>query len=89
MPTLTQLQTALADTPNLSASAKSVIVLTVLRLDSHKDGHLQCEKTTLGELARAMQVETTDNGVTHSLTIENEANRVILQTPVIINEQNK
>jgi hypothetical protein len=45
--------------------------------------HIECDKTTLGELARALQVETYWNGQTYSLTIENGAHRVILQTPVI------
>jgi len=88
MPTLTQLQTALADKPNLSVEAKKVI----RNIRTHFNmglTYMECEKTTLGELARALQVETTDNGKTYSLTIENGAHRVILQTPVIINEQNK
>jgi hypothetical protein len=89
MPTLQHLQTALKDTPNLSIAAliKGSTAANSLMLETSV--HLECDKTTLGELARALQVETTDNGKTYSLTIENGAHRVILQTPVIINEQNK
>jgi len=80
MPTLTQLQTALADKPNLSQQAKDVFNKT--RIVAISSGHIECDKTTLGELARALQVETYWNGRTYSLTIENGAHRVILQTPV-------
>lgn len=89
MPTLTQLQTALADTPNLSDFARFKGNMSALYLLDNRSAHLECDKTTLGELARALQVETHWNGRTYSLTIENGAHRVILQTPVIINEQNK
>jgi len=82
MPTLTKLQSALADKPNLSNLARFYAQKTETYLSLNKSEHLECDKTTLGELARAMQVETTDNGVTYSLTIENGAHRVILQTPV-------
>lgn len=85
MPTLTQLQTSLKDTPNLSASANDKGELAASLLEFNKGGHIECEKTTLGELARALQVETYWNGRTYSLTIENGAHRVILQTPVISN----
>jgi hypothetical protein len=85
MTTLTQLEAALKDTPNLSALANSKGKDAADKLQSETSGHLPIDKTTLGELARALQVETHWNGRTYSLTIENGAHFVILQTPVIVN----
>lgn len=83
MPTLTQLQTALADTPNLTQGARMQAKAVIKYLTQDASCLMQVDKTTLGELARALQVETYWNGQTYSLTIENGAHRVILQTPVI------
>ena len=83
MNTLTQLESALKDTPNLSELAISKGNDAAEKLLSETSGHLPIDKTTLGELARAMQVESHWNGRTYSLTIENGAHFVILQTPVI------
>jgi hypothetical protein len=81
--TLTQLETALKDTPNLSELAYLKGKIAATRLNSETSAHIECEKVTLGELARALQVESHWNGRTYSLTIENGAHFVILQTPVI------
>jgi hypothetical protein len=83
MPTLQQLQTALIDTPNLSEAAFDYANSVIKYLNKPKSVYFECPKTTLGELARALQVETHWNGLTYSLTIENGAHQVILQTPVI------
>ena len=83
MPTLTQLESAIIDTPNLSALAYLKGAIAATRLNSETSAHIECDKVTLGELARAMQVETHWNGRTYSLSIENGAHFVILQTPVI------
>jgi hypothetical protein len=85
MPTLTQLQTSLKDTHNLSIAAllKGSNAANAITLETSV--YIECDKTTLGELARALQVETHWNGRTYSLTIENGQYRVILQTPVIVN----
>ena len=85
MPTLQQLQTALADTPHLSNDARGKGALSVAYLRDEVSHHIECDKTTLDELARSLQVETYWNGQTYSLTIENGSHRVILQTPVISN----
>jgi hypothetical protein len=85
MNTLTQLETALIDTPNLSELAKLKGAIAATRLNSETSAHIECDKVTLGELARALQVQSHWNGRTYSLTIENGANFVILQTPVIVN----
>ena len=82
MPTLTQLQTALSDTPNLSELAQLKGQIAAVRLMAETSAHIECDKVALGELARALQTETHWNGRTYSLTIENGAHRVILQTPV-------
>lgn len=82
MPTLTQLQTALTDTPNLSELAQLKGQIAAVRLMAETSAHIECDKTTLGELARSLQVETYWNGRTYSLTIENGTHTVILQTPV-------
>ena len=84
MPTLQHLESALLETPNLSELAISKGNDAADKLQSETSDHLSCDKTTLGELARALQVETHWNGRTYSLSIENGANRVILQTPVIV-----
>jgi hypothetical protein len=83
MTTLTQLESALIETPNLSALANSKGKDAADKLQSETSGHLPIDKVTLGELARALQVETHWNGRTYSLTIENGAHTVIMQTPVI------
>jgi hypothetical protein len=85
MTTISQLEAALKDTPNLSALAKLKGAIAATRLNSDTSAHIECDKVTLGELARALQVETHWNGRTYSLTIENGAHFVILQTPVISN----
>jgi len=85
MTTLTQLETALKDTPNLSALAYLKGAIAATRLNSENSAHIECDKVTLGELARALQVESHWNGRTYSLTIENGTHTVILQTPVIVN----
>ena len=82
MPTLKQLQSALSDTRNLSPSAGTFAQMSAFYLENGLSDHIECDKTTLGELARALQVETYWNGRTYSLTIENGAHFVILQTPV-------
>jgi len=84
MITLSQLEYALKDTPNLSELAKIKGQIAAVRLQSETSAHIECYKVTLGELARALQVETHWNGRTYSLTIENGAHFVILQTPVIV-----
>ncbi len=83
MITLTYLETALAETLNLSELAKLKGAIAATRLNSDTSAHIECDKVTLGEIARALQVETHWNGRTYSITIENGANFVILQTPVI------
>jgi hypothetical protein len=85
MPTLQQLEAAIIETPNLSELAKLKGQIAAIRLWANASAHIECDKTTLGELARALQTETHWNGRTYSLTIENGAHRVILQTPVISN----
>ena len=85
MITLTYLEAALIFTPNLSELAKLKGAIAATRLNSETSAHIECDKVTLGELARALQVETHWNGRTYSLTIENGAHFVILQTPVISN----
>jgi hypothetical protein len=82
MTTLTQLESALKNTPNLSALAYLKGAIAATRLNSDTSAHIECDKVTLGELARALQVESHWNGRTYSLTIENGAHFVILQTPV-------
>jgi hypothetical protein len=83
MNTLTQLESALIETPNLSELAHLKGQIAAVRLRADTSAHIECDKTTLGELARALQVESHWNGRTYSLTIENGAHKVILQTPVI------
>jgi len=83
MITLTYLETALAETLNLSELAKLKGAIAATRLNSETSAHIECDKVTLGEIARALQVESHWNGRTYSLTIENGAHFVILQTPVI------
>lgn len=83
MITLQHLEAAIIDTPNLSELAKLKGQISAVRLQAETSAHIECEKTALGELARALQVESHWNGRTYSLTIENGAHFVILQTPVI------
>lgn len=83
MITLQHLEAAIIDTPNLSELAKLKGQIAAVRLQAETSAHIECDKVTLGELARALQVESHWNGRTYSLTIENGAHFVILQTPVI------
>lgn len=78
MITISQLESAMPQVFGLDAKIQAEAIRTLLL--SGVGGHMDCDKVTLGRIARACQVESVRGPVNWSLTFEGiDGCRVILQ----------